>query len=267
MKSSKFQRGWIFLIPALVAAALTAMVGVPLVQHAQKSKQVVQGMYESGDPTDAQIEAAQAELNKARKSAELAATMVNAGTGGGPDDLANQIIGKTLSTKTAEDALVRVDKYFNPQGQSCSAPKSLNPDDPSRVTQDTAILPPDNGKAIKAIAAGILTGAIVAQAGCGVSSNTLPADVTAAPITGCTSGTFVCGNSKLICRDKVCNSKDDCGDNSDEGANMCGAQSCCQVTNGCPGETGSSCASSCCCCPNGQACDRVNPGRGCIASN
>lgn len=268
MKSSKFQRGWIWLLPALVAAALTAMVGVPLIQHAQKSKTIVQDMYASGDPTNEQIEAAQSELNKARKSAELAATMVNAGTAGGPDDLANQVIAKTLSTKTAENALVRVDKYFNPEGQSCSAPKSLNPDSLSIFKQNNAILPPDDGKAIKAIAAGTLNVALATQLACGTSSNPLPADVTAAPISGCTSGTFVCGNGKLICRDKVCNGKNDCGDSSEEGSSMCGApQSCCQVTNGCPGETGSTCGGTCCCCPYGQACDRVNPGRGCVASN
>jgi hypothetical protein len=97
------------------------------------------------------------------------------------------------------------------------------------------------------------------------SSKPLPTDVTTS-IPGCTSGVFSCGNGTVICASKVCNRTNDCGDNSDEGTTMCGqAQSCCQVTNGCPGETASSCASSCCCCPYGQVCDRANPARGCIA--
>ena len=99
------------------------------------------------------------------------------------------------------------------------------------------------------------------------ASKLLPTDVTT-QIPGCTSGTFACANGKAICRDKVCNHTNDCGDNSDEASNMCGAaKSCCQVTNGCPGETGSSCAATCCCCPYGQVCDRSNPGRGCISSS
>ena len=98
-------------------------------------------------------------------------------------------------------------------------------------------------------------------------SKPLPADVTTS-IPGCTSGVFTCGNGTVICASKVCNRTNDCGDNSDESTSMCGqAQSCCQATNGCPGETGSSCASSCCCCPYGQVCDRANPGRGCISAN
>lgn len=98
-------------------------------------------------------------------------------------------------------------------------------------------------------------------------SKPLPPDVTTS-IPGCTSGVFTCSNGRVICSSKVCNSSNDCGDNSDEGSSMCGqARSCCQATNGCPGETGSSCASSCCCCPYGQVCDRVNPGRGCISAN
>lgn len=99
------------------------------------------------------------------------------------------------------------------------------------------------------------------------SSKPLPVDVTTT-IPGCTSGIFTCGNGSLVCASKVCNSTNDCGDNSDENASICGqAQSCCQATNGCPGETGSSCASSCCCCPYGQVCDRANPGRGCVSAN
>lgn len=97
------------------------------------------------------------------------------------------------------------------------------------------------------------------------TSKPLPADVTTT-IPGCTTGVFSCGNGNVICSNKVCNRTNDCGDNSDEGTTMCGqALSCCQATNGCPGETASSCASSCCCCPYGQVCDRANPARGCVA--
>lgn len=52
-----------------------------------------------------------------------------------------------------------------------------------------------------------------------------------------------------------------CVSDNDNGA------SCCVANNGCPMETGSSCAgSSCCCCPVGQACDQVDPSIGCVAS-
>lgn len=77
------------------------------------------------------------------------------------------------------------------------------------------------------------------------------------------SGIFVCANGKKICRSKVCNNKDDCGDNSDEN-NCSSRQSCCIVTNGCPGETAYECAENCCCCPLHQVCDRVNLWNGCI---
>lgn len=101
-----------------------------------------------------------------------------------------------------------------------------------------------------------------------LSSSTLPTDVSSPAIPGCTTGKFTCANGTVICADKVCNGANNCGDSSDEASALCNTpRSCCQVTNGCPGETGSSCASSCCCCPWGQVCDRTNPARGCVAAN
>jgi len=244
MKLPKSQRGWFFL-PALVAAALTAMVLLPFAASVPQLRNELQAANEN--PTDENIDNHAAAVNKVVKSTALTATAVGMGTGGDAGDLGSQIIG------------VAVDKLTNTDGGSCPAPKSL--------VQDNSILPPDGGKALNVIAAGTLNIALATQLACGATSNPLPADVIAAAIPGCTSGTFVCGNSKLICRDRVCNGANDCGDNSDEGSSMCGAQSCCQVTNGCPGETGSTCGGTCCCCPFGQACDRVNPGRGCVASN
>jgi hypothetical protein len=129
---------------------------------------------------------------------------------------------------------------------------------------------PDAGSVLSSYATGCIEKG-VEQASLGdrpTASKPLPADVTAPAIPGCTSGIFLCSNGNTICRDKVCNDANNCGDNSDERSSMCrSAGSCCQVTNGCPGETGSSCAESCCCCPYGMACDRVNPGRGCVPSN
>jgi hypothetical protein len=129
---------------------------------------------------------------------------------------------------------------------------------------------PDPGSVVSAYGGGCI-GNMVDQASNPnrpTASNPLPTDVTAPPIPGCTSGVFACLNGHTICADKVCNSSNDCGDNSDEASNLCGVpRSCCQVTNGCPGETGTSCGASCCCCPYGQACDRVNPGRGCVPSS
>lgn len=46
---------------------------------------------------------------------------------------------------------------------------------------------------------------------------------------------------------------------------MCGSQdTCCIATNGCPGETATTCAESCCCCPYGEMCDQSNPANGCV---
>jgi len=85
------------------------------------------------------------------------------------------------------------------------------------------------------------------------------------PLPRCMSGTFTCTNGKTICANEVCNNKDNCGDNSDERSEMCGTESsCCLSTNGCPGETGTSCAKTCCCCPVNMICDRKNPANGCI---
>lgn len=129
---------------------------------------------------------------------------------------------------------------------------------------------PDKGSVIAAYGGGCID--IMVQQGSDparpLKSTPLPADVSAPSIPGCTSGKFTCANGKVICADKACNSSDDCGDSSDEAAALCSTpRSCCQVTNGCPGETGTSCASSCCCCPLNQVCDRTNPARGCVAAN
>lgn len=85
------------------------------------------------------------------------------------------------------------------------------------------------------------------------------------PLPRCMSGTFTCANGKIICASVVCNGHDDCGDNSDERSTMCNTESsCCLSTNGCPGETGTSCAETCCCCPLNMICDRSNPANGCV---
>lgn len=78
-------------------------------------------------------------------------------------------------------------------------------------------------------------------------------------------GTFACGDGDIICADIVCNGRDDCADGSDEAADVCGDPThCCVATQGCPAETGSSCAETCCCCPYGQVCDREDFSRGCV---
>jgi hypothetical protein len=78
-------------------------------------------------------------------------------------------------------------------------------------------------------------------------------------------GTFACGSGEVICADIVCNGTDDCGDGSDEAGEMCGDEThCCVATQGCPSETGSSCAETCCCCPYGEVCDRENFANGCV---
>lgn len=92
-------------------------------------------------------------------------------------------------------------------------------------------------------------------------------DVQACPPIDCgEEGTFTCANGQVICADLVCNSRDDCGDNSDESRSFCGdPNSCCVATNGCPGETATSCAETCCCCPYGQICDQSNHANGCVS--
>ena len=225
------------------------MWGKPYVDTAIEQRKVIKQVYETGEPTDAEIDAALKALKQRAASGAVAAKMAGLTTSnaGGPDDLTQHVIGKIL------------DKY-DKSLDSCPAPQQ------SQV-QHQSVLPPDGEQAVGYISSGGLSQMLATQVICGTGSNPLPADVGSPPLQGCTSGTFVCGSGKLICRDKVCNRSNDCGDNSDEGSNMCQPQSCCQVTNGCPGETGSSCAGSCCCCPYGQACDRVNPGRGCVPSD
>jgi hypothetical protein len=67
---------------------------------------------------------------------------------------------------------------------------------------------------------------------------------------------FTCpGSDTCIAAATVCNGTDDCPGGSDEDPSICGDESsCCIATQGCPGETGDSCADSCCCCPGGMAC-------------
>lgn len=257
----KFQRGEIILA-VTIAVGLTALIGGLFIKSVQDSQKAIDPLFEPDGVlkvTDAQLDAAQRARAAQFKAAELTGVAINLGTGGGAEDLTTIVGGKVI------DKVIQ--RGMN--APSCPAPQSLNPDNRSRKAQSHSILLPDDGNALKAIASGALNVALATQLACGTTSNTLPSDVTAAPIAGCTSGTFVCGNGNLICRDKVCNQgTNDCGDNTDESSSLCGApQSCCQVTNGCPGETGSTCGSTCCCCPQGQACDRVNPGRGCVASN
>ncbi|WP_295400921.1 DUF4214 domain-containing protein [uncultured Thiocystis sp.] len=80
-------------------------------------------------------------------------------------------------------------------------------------------------------------------------------------------GTFTCANGTRICANIVCNQRDDCGDGSDEVTTICGIpNACCVATNGCPGETATSCSETCCCCPWGQVCDPSNPANGCIST-
>jgi hypothetical protein len=255
MKSSRLQRGFFFMVlPALVLSTLVVMVGAPYLKSAMDSSKNMKPAYEKMQRgeflTDAEYDTLDAEQKKIAKSAALTGVMAGQITSnaGGPDDLAQKIIDKGLQV------------YDQSKYSSCPAPHSVPP--------SSLVLAQDGGKALKRIESGRLVETIAIQAACGVTSSPLPVDVTAGTLPGCSSGTFVCGNSKVICRDRLCNDTNDCGDNTDEGTAMCAqAQSCCQVTNGCPGETGSDCGSTCCCCPLGQACDRVNPGRGCVASN
>lgn len=246
MKTPKSQRGWfVVALAGLIAAGLTAMIIGPMAKSVPELRKGWQAANEN--PTPENIALQEKTIKKTVLTAQLTTTALNLGTGGDPGDLAQQVLG------------VALDKY-DKSLDSCPAPK--------KQRQVNSILPPDGNKALNVIESGALNRMLATQVACGAVSNPLPTDVTAAPIAGCSTGTFVCGNGKLICRDKICNNANDCGDNSDEGSSICGvSQSCCQVTNGCPGETGSDCGSSCCCCPYGQACDRVNPGRGCVPSN
>jgi hypothetical protein len=77
---------------------------------------------------------------------------------------------------------------------------------------------------------------------------------------------FQCGDGACIPASIVCNGTPDCTGGDDEDPNVCADQgNCCIATLGCPGETGSSCATTCCCCPFAQACC-PNPADGCCAS-
>jgi hypothetical protein len=85
--------------------------------------------------------------------------------------------------------------------------------------------------------------------------------------SGCANGVFACSNGQTICSELACNQTANCSDGSDENPALCGqADSCCVATRGCPGETGSSCASSCCCCGYGQACNQSDWASGCAAA-
>lgn len=66
---------------------------------------------------------------------------------------------------------------------------------------------------------------------------------------------FACGDGNCIAAATVCNGTPDCPSGIDEDPATCGdAQNCCVATQGCPSETGTSCALTCCCCPLFQAC-------------
>ncbi|MCB0323194.1 MAG: hypothetical protein KDD69_06450 [Bdellovibrionales bacterium] len=83
----------------------------------------------------------------------------------------------------------------------------------------------------------------------------------------CATQESACADGFPICAEKFCNGTIDCADGSDENPDTCGVQgSCCAATAGCPGETGSNCASECCCCGINQACDSNNFANGCIAA-
>ena len=66
---------------------------------------------------------------------------------------------------------------------------------------------------------------------------------------------FHCADGSCIAAAVVCNGVSDCPGGDDEDPATCFDQhNCCVATRGCPGETGSSCASTCCCCPYQEAC-------------
>ena len=66
---------------------------------------------------------------------------------------------------------------------------------------------------------------------------------------------FQCGDGSCVAASVVCNGVSDCPGGEDENPATCFDQhNCCVATRGCPGETGSSCASTCCCCPYQEAC-------------
>jgi hypothetical protein len=71
---------------------------------------------------------------------------------------------------------------------------------------------------------------------------------------GTTPGGFDCGDGSSISADIACNGTPDCAGGQDEGDMCYDPTSCCQATQGCPGETGSSCGGTCCCCGAGEAC-------------
>jgi hypothetical protein len=100
------------------------------------------------------------------------------------------------------------------------------------------------------------------------SDNPLPPDVAAGGGPSCDTGPFTCNDGRTICAEQVCNGTANCQDGSDEPPAIdCGDQkTCCVVTDSCPGETGSSCASNCCCCPLNQVCSS-NAIQGCVAAS
>lgn len=83
----------------------------------------------------------------------------------------------------------------------------------------------------------------------------------------CQSTESACADGFPICAELVCNGTVDCADGSDEDPSICGEQSsCCQATNGCPGESGTECSAECCCCDFGEVCDQGNFSNGCVAA-
>ncbi len=93
-------------------------------------------------------------------------------------------------------------------------------------------------------------GACQSDCTCPASGTTSTTTTTLPP--GCE---FACGDGNCITAVTVCNGVADCANGADEDPATCGdTQNCCVATQGCPSETGTSCALTCCCCPLFQAC-------------